>query len=249
MSTCFVIQPFDGGKFDKRYQDIFAPAIEASGLEPYRVDQDPSVSIPIEDIEAKIQASTACLADITIDNPNVWFELGIAIAAGKEVVLVCSDERTDRFPFDVQHRSIIQYSTDSVSDYEELREQITRRLDARLQRRRSLEQVTHMPPEETVGSLKPHELAALVAIAGSIDRPQDVVSRNDVRTMMASAGFEPIATFLALDALTAAELLDETEVHEEMFGTYLVYQLSRTGFEFLENHADRLVLRKSKPAT
>ena len=37
MSICFVIQPFDGGTFDKRYEDIIAPAIKEAGLESYRV--------------------------------------------------------------------------------------------------------------------------------------------------------------------------------------------------------------------
>ena len=37
MPRCFVIQPFDsGGKFDKRYLDVFRPAILAAGLKPYR---------------------------------------------------------------------------------------------------------------------------------------------------------------------------------------------------------------------
>jgi len=125
MGTCFVIQPFDGGPFDKRYEDIFVPAIAAAELEPYRVDRDPRVSIPIEEIEAGIRASDACLADITKDNPNVWYELGYAIASQKEVVLVCSKERASKFPFDVQHRTIIHYSTDSPRDFEELKERIT----------------------------------------------------------------------------------------------------------------------------
>ena len=51
MDTCFVIQPFDNGRFDKRYIDTFNPAIEAAGLEAYRVDYDPSVLVPIESIE------------------------------------------------------------------------------------------------------------------------------------------------------------------------------------------------------
>lgn len=77
---CFVIQPFDDGKFDKRFKDVFSPAILDAQLEPYRVDQDPRVSIPMEDIKKGIEESKLCLADITIDNPNVWFELGYAIA-------------------------------------------------------------------------------------------------------------------------------------------------------------------------
>jgi hypothetical protein len=55
MVTCFVIQPFDAGKFDGRYKDTFKPAIEAAGFEAYRVDKDPSVSIPIEQIEKGIR--------------------------------------------------------------------------------------------------------------------------------------------------------------------------------------------------
>src|SRR5688572_3287132 len=76
MSSCFVIQPFDAGRFDKRFEDVFSPAITESGLTPYRVDRDPSVSIPIDEIESGIRSCAVCLADVTLDNPNVWFELG-----------------------------------------------------------------------------------------------------------------------------------------------------------------------------
>ena len=85
MSTCFVIQPFDKARFDKRFDDVFAPAIVAAGLEAYRVDRGPSVNVPIDNIETGIRGAIACLADITTDNPNVWFELGFAIAAQKDV--------------------------------------------------------------------------------------------------------------------------------------------------------------------
>lgn len=70
MDTCFVMQPFDGNTFDKRYYDVFAPAIRNAGLEPYRVDQDPKVSIPIQDIERGIRDSKICFAEITLDNPQ-----------------------------------------------------------------------------------------------------------------------------------------------------------------------------------
>ena len=40
MNKCFVIQPFDNDKYDKRFVDIFKPAIEKSGLEAYRIDKD-----------------------------------------------------------------------------------------------------------------------------------------------------------------------------------------------------------------
>jgi hypothetical protein len=95
---CFVIQPFDdGGPFDKRYDDVLVPAIRAAELEEYRVDRDPNVAIPIDQIETAIPTSVICLADITLDNPNVWFELGYAIALAKQVVLICNKNRATPF--------------------------------------------------------------------------------------------------------------------------------------------------------
>lgn len=121
---CFVIQPFDSSKFDLRYREILKPAIEKAGLMPYRVDEDYGVRIPVESIENGIRLSSICLAEISTDNPNVWYELGYAIAYKKDVIMICSSQRK-KFPFDVQHRSIIRYKTDSPSDIERLSKEIT----------------------------------------------------------------------------------------------------------------------------
>ena len=106
---CFVIQRFDKGHYDKLFRELFKPAIEKAGFKPYRVDEDLSASIPIESIERMISESHACFAEISEDNPNVWFEFGYAIAKEKPMCLVCSEVR-ERFPFDVQHRKIIRYT-------------------------------------------------------------------------------------------------------------------------------------------
>lgn len=85
MKSCFVIQPFDKDKFDKRFIDVYKPAIEAAGLVAYRVDNDLGARVPIEQIENNIRDSVLCFAEITNDNPNVWYELGFAFASGKDV--------------------------------------------------------------------------------------------------------------------------------------------------------------------
>ena len=116
MPTCFVIQPFDAGKFDKRFDDVYEPAVKAAGLEAYRVDRDPSVEVAIDAIEDGIKNAAVCLADITTDNPNVWYELGFAFASGRPVVMVCSNERIGhKYPFDIQHRAVITYKPESAS--------------------------------------------------------------------------------------------------------------------------------------
>src|ERR1019366_2079478 len=107
MPTCFVVQPFDKGPYDRRYKDLLEPAIRDAGLTPYRVDEDPSVVIPIDDIENRIRESEICLADVTTNNPNIWYEVGFAIANDKPVVFICLDPRPEPYPFDVRHRHVI----------------------------------------------------------------------------------------------------------------------------------------------
>ena len=130
MERCFVIQPFDRDKFDRRYKDPFKPAIEEAGYEPYRVDEDPSVSIPIDDIEKGIRETAVCFAEITTDNANVWYELGYAFASRKPVVMVCERNVRVKFPFDVQHRKITLYDSQSLSDFGTLKSEIIARLKA-----------------------------------------------------------------------------------------------------------------------
>ena len=169
MPRCFVIQPFDGNRFDKRYEDIFAPAIRNAGLEPYRVDRDPGASVLFEDIEGGIGSSQACLAEISLDNPNVWYELGYAIASNRDVVLVCSDERSTQFPFDVQHRAVIKYSTESLSDFEEVRAKITERLKTMLSKQQKLGELATLTSVSRVEGLEQYEIAILVALAQQPD--------------------------------------------------------------------------------
>jgi nucleoside 2-deoxyribosyltransferase len=130
MPKCFVIQPFDGADFDRRYDETVRPAIERAGFEPQRIDRDPRATIVIVDIERAIRAADACIADITLDNPNVWYELGFAIACNKPVVLLANEKKRKQFPFDIQHRSVLRYRTDSAGDFKNLGREITTRLAA-----------------------------------------------------------------------------------------------------------------------
>ena len=92
---CFVIQPFDSGKFDKRFEDVYRLAIEDAGLEAYRVDEILLPGVPIESIERGIKRAAVCLADITVDI-RMFGTTNFAYAIGKPVVLVCSAERAEK---------------------------------------------------------------------------------------------------------------------------------------------------------
>jgi len=246
MSTCFVIQPFDDGRFDKRFEDIFSPAITDAGLTPYRVDRDPKVTIPIEEIESGIRISSICLADITLDNPNVWFELGYAIAAKKSVVLVCADERTSRFPFDVQHRSIIRYSSESPRDFDELRKKVVIRLKAVLQKEESLTQVSAASSLASVEGLSQQELITLAAIAENLYTPDDNVAAGIIRKDVEAAGFTKMTATLGMKCLIQKELVTFGTFPDYDGEAYTGYQLTETGWNWIIKNQDKFQIRKPK---
>lgn len=242
MERCFVVQPFDRGPFDKRFDDVVSPAIVEAGLSPYRVDRDPSVTVPIASIETGIREAAACVVDVSTDNPNVWFELGFALACGTPVVLICSSERQTRFPFDIQHRHIIIYRTDSSSDFDKLKSEISVRLRAALAKESKVQSLSPSALRETEG-LEPHEIAALVIIAESDLDPDSHPSASALKQDMLKAGFNELATVLAVNALRAKRLVEGTKVqgyNEPYFG----FRLLEGGTQWLMENRGRLVLTR-----
>jgi hypothetical protein len=111
------------------------------------------------------------------------------LACQKEVALVCSKERQSPYPFDIQHRSIIIYATDSTRDFLELQNKITKRLEALLAKEVRLGKVAAMSPVATIEGLSQHEFVALATIAQNADTPHDGIAVYTIRKDMEKAGF------------------------------------------------------------
>jgi hypothetical protein len=106
-TTCFVMQPF-GGTLGGYYESIFKPAIEQAGLAPVRADAEIFGTGKIMDqIWRGIKAASVLVAELTSKNPNVFYELGLAHALEKPVVLVSSNQ--EDVPFDLRHIRVILY--------------------------------------------------------------------------------------------------------------------------------------------
>ena len=248
MQNCFVIQPFDGGKFDKRFKDVFCPAIRDANLEPYRVDEDKGVDIPIEAIEAGIKNSAVCFADITTDNPNVWYELGFACASGRRVVMVCGDERTGKYPFDIQHRTIIRYKSESLSDFAQLKADITARLCALLDQTEALQAIREHEQIAPIEGLSQMELAVLAALAGSVVSPTEGVPAHSVKADTESAGFTAVAFNIGLQRLQGKEFVVVKDVEDFNGFAYPHIYVTNSGWSWISQNESRFLLRRTVPA-
>jgi hypothetical protein len=105
--TCFVMMPFSD-PLGKHYELIYKPAIVRAGLTPVRADSDIfGTGKIIDQILSGILAAKVLVAELTGRNPNVFYELGLAHALKKPVVLISADEQD--VPFDVRHIRVIGY--------------------------------------------------------------------------------------------------------------------------------------------
>lgn len=105
--SCFVMQPFAAPLGDY-YEKIYKPAIEKAGLRPVRADAEIFATGKIMDqVWSGINAAKVLVAELTSRNPNVFYELGLAHAMKKPVVLVSAKE--EDVPFDLQHIRVIYY--------------------------------------------------------------------------------------------------------------------------------------------
>lgn len=117
---CFVISPIgeEGSAVRKHADDVFyciiEPACRARDGQPeYIVERGDHKAAPgkiTDQIYEDILAADLIIAVLTNENPNVYYELAIAQAAAKPVILLL--EKGFSAPFDVKDQRIIYYDFD-----------------------------------------------------------------------------------------------------------------------------------------
>lgn len=115
---CFVISPIGKEdsetheKFKEIYDHIIKPAIKYSGykLEVIRADDIKKPGSWINDILKYLQSSFIVIADLTDQNPNVFYELGVRHSLSPRTILIA--QSTDDIPSDLRSYRSIVYTTD-----------------------------------------------------------------------------------------------------------------------------------------
>lgn len=95
----FVVMQFSDD-FNDLYQEVIKPVCETYGYECKRGDEYFTNGSILQDIIQSIKESSVIIADITPNNPNVFYELGYAHAINKPTILL-SDKKREKLPFDI----------------------------------------------------------------------------------------------------------------------------------------------------
>jgi hypothetical protein len=120
-AVCFVDMPF-GKKpdlasgvevdFDQIYERAIEPAILGAGLEPIRGDRERTGGIIHGPMFGRLLLSDFVVADLTLNNPNVFYELGIRHTA-RPFTTVPIFAAIHALPFDVSLVRAIPYTLEN----------------------------------------------------------------------------------------------------------------------------------------
>jgi hypothetical protein len=120
--VCFVSMPFGKKQspwtgvqvdFDQIYLTSIRPAVEAEGGVCIRADEEVTGGIIHKPVYSRLIHSEVVIADLTMANPNVLYEVGIRHAArSRTTILVVAGQ--ERVPFDLEMSRPIIYELDAT---------------------------------------------------------------------------------------------------------------------------------------
>lgn len=119
----FVLMPFNDD-FDDIYKLGIKAACNSEKVYCERVDEQVYEGSMLDRIYNQIQHSDYIIADMSTQNPNVFYEVGYAHALQKKVILITQEESD--IPFDLKHYYHIIYNRVHLS---ELNQKIRNRIE------------------------------------------------------------------------------------------------------------------------
>lgn len=111
---CFIIMPFAEEHSTPLYEGLLCNVLADEGYEACRADSLYGSRPIMDDIIEQLNNADLIIADISGNNPNVMFELGLASGMGKRLIILCRRERDDclenLIPFDLKTLRVLPFS-------------------------------------------------------------------------------------------------------------------------------------------
>ena len=108
-------------EMDSIYDNGIAPAIEASGFKPYRVDREHYLGKIDDQIIAEIRQSRFLIADMTHGDDgargSVYFEAGFALGLNIPVIYTCRKDMFNKLHFDTRQYPHIDWTNEDIKTF------------------------------------------------------------------------------------------------------------------------------------
>lgn len=127
-AKAFVIMEYSQ-KYNDLYTEVIKPVCKNDNIESIRADESKKTGLILNDIIKRIYEAKFIIAEITPRNPNVFFEIGFAMAIGKPVIFVADINNEENLPFDVSGFRVLFYEN-SISGKRKIEEELTKHIES-----------------------------------------------------------------------------------------------------------------------
>lgn len=168
-NACFVVMPF-ASMFEREYGRVIRPAVEGVGLQCVRGDEIYGEQSIVQDIWKSLRHARVVVAELSGRNPNVMYEVGLAHAIGKPIILITRNQ--DDVPFDLKSLRYLYYDTENPDWGADLRDALSQALRRVLEEPNlaahlhGVEVETQLPTPPAHEILRPSPELALVSLSG-----------------------------------------------------------------------------------
>ena len=144
---CFVIMPIDHPEVEFMWNEVYEPIINSLGYLPVRIDEnDDGTLMPVQIVQY-LNNSKLLIADLTMERPNCYFEVGFAMGLNRysDLILCCRDDHNIYDPghdpkgpkahFDLNSHGILWWNKEKLDIFKkELQAKIKKRLSQKPKR-------------------------------------------------------------------------------------------------------------------
>jgi hypothetical protein len=124
----FVIMEFSQ-KYNDLYHEVISPICIKNNIEPIRADESKTTGLILNDIIKRIYEAKFIIAEITPKNPNVYFEIGFAIAIQKPVIFIADKNNIEGLPFDISGFRVLFYEN-TIPGKSKIEEELSKHIES-----------------------------------------------------------------------------------------------------------------------
>ena len=231
---CFIAMPFgtraaDGGMkidFDRVHQFIYDGA-KTAGLDAIRADFEPAGGLIHKPMFERLLVAEYVVADLTLANPNVTYEVGVRHgASARATLLLCAEPLVKELPFDFKPLRMVSYALGEDGTLtDDAGRQLTAVVADRLKQARSgqlpvdnpIMQITAWKPAGSIEHSKTDVFLQRLEFTGELGE------RIKAALLIQNAG-EAIARLAEIESEIVGLPPDVSQVHTALLGVYLGYR-------------------------
>lgn len=140
--NCFVIMPYGertdvagvNVDFDRIYREILCPTIESLSIDSVRCDEIDEAGHIHRRMFEQIWRSEVAVVDLSLLNPNVFYELGMRHALRRSVTVLIRRKGTN-VPFNLANLSVLEYVETDAKSLADFKRKLVRYIKAGLEDR------------------------------------------------------------------------------------------------------------------